>query len=49
MEEKWRDTGINKTQKSFSEDMVKSYINFKTLDGKYYYYGIIRKENILEE
>ncbi len=44
-----QDTGINKTQKSFSEDIVKCYINVKTLDGRYYYYGIRRKDNILEE
>lgn len=44
-----QDTGINKTQKSFSEDMVKCYINFRKTDGNRYYYGIIRKENILEE
>ena len=44
-----QDTGINKTQKAFSEDIIKCHINFKILDGRYYYYGIIRKENILEE
>jgi putative DNA primase/helicase len=44
-----QDTGINRTQKSFSEDIVKCYINTKILDGRYYYYGLIRKEIILEE
>jgi P4 family phage/plasmid primase-like protien len=45
-----QDTGINKTQKSFSEDMIKCYVNIrKTNNGNRYYYGIIRKEVILEE
>lgn len=44
-----QDTEINKTQKSFSEDMIKCYVNFKTIKGCHYYYGIIRKEKILEE
>lgn len=44
-----QDTGINKTQKSFSEDMVKCYVNIRKTNGYKYYYGIIRKENILEE
>lgn len=44
-----QDTGINKSQKSFSEDMIKCYINIKSIHGKYYYYGIVRKNEILEE
>jgi len=43
-----KDTGINKTQKSFSEDIIKCHINDKKLNGRHYYYGIIRKD-ILEE
>jgi putative DNA primase/helicase len=37
------------TQKQFSEDIVKSDINSKAIDGKYYYHGIKRKENIKDE
>lgn len=44
-----QDTGINKTQKSFSEDMIKCYVNIRKTNGYKYYYGIIRKETILEE
>jgi P4 family phage/plasmid primase-like protien len=44
-----QDTGINKTQKSFSDDMIKCYINNKTLKGRHYYYGIVRKEVFEEE
>lgn len=44
-----QDTGVNKTQKAFSEDIVKCRINFRKTDGNRYDYGIVRKENILEE
>lgn len=44
------DTGTQCTQKSFSEDMVKSDVNTKkNHDGKYYYYGIKRKDIIQED
>jgi P4 family phage/plasmid primase-like protien len=39
------DTGIQKSQKAFSEDMVKCSINEKkTKEGIRFYYGIVRKE-----
>ena len=44
-----QDTGIHKSQKIFSEDMVKCNINTKALDGKYYYYGLLKKDIIVEE
>lgn len=44
-----QDTGLNKSQKLFSEDMIKCNINTKVLRGTYYYYGLIRKNIIIEE
>jgi P4 family phage/plasmid primase-like protien len=41
-----QDTGLIKTQKSFSEDIVKCNISERKTDGIVYYYGIIRKEVI---
>jgi P4 family phage/plasmid primase-like protien len=38
-----QDTGISKTQKSFSEDIVKCNINEKKVMGERYYFGLIRK------
>ena len=38
-----QDTGIHKTQKSFSEDIVKCNINEKIIKGTRYYFGLIRK------
>jgi hypothetical protein len=38
-----QDTGIAKTSKSFSEDIVKCNINEKKIKGDRYYFGIIRK------
>jgi len=37
------DTAIQKTQKAFSEDMVKSSINERRVDNVRYYYGIVQK------
>ena len=37
------DTGIHKTQKAFSDDMVKCNVQTRKSDGIWYYYGIIRK------
>ncbi len=39
-----QDTGISKTQKSFSEDIVKCNINEKIIKGTRYHFGIVRKE-----
>jgi P4 family phage/plasmid primase-like protien len=36
-------TGVSKTAKGFSEDMVKCNVGSKKLDGKLYYFGIRRK------
>jgi P4 family phage/plasmid primase-like protien len=44
-----QDTGTHKTQKSFSEDIMKCHICNKIVDGNRYYYGIVRKETIVEE
>ncbi len=38
-----QDTGISKSQKAFSEDIVKCNINEKILKGLRYYYGLSRK------
>jgi phage/plasmid-associated DNA primase len=38
-----QDTGISKTQKSFSEDIVKCNINERKSNGDRFYFGIIRK------
>jgi len=38
-----QDTGIHKTQKSFSEDIVKCNINEKQIKGSRYYFGLSRK------
>jgi arginine repressor len=38
-----QDTGLIKTQKSFSEDIVKCNISEKQINSKRYYYGLIRK------
>jgi P4 family phage/plasmid primase-like protien len=38
-----QDTGIHKTQKSFSEDIVKCNINEKKVMGERYYFGLLRK------
>ena len=41
-----QDTGIHKTQKSFSEDIVKCNINDKKdSKGIRYYFGILRKND----
>lgn len=37
------DTGIHKTQKAFSEDIVKCNVQTRKSDGVWYYYGIVRK------
>ena len=37
------DTGIHKTQKSFSEDILKCNVGEKMIDGKRFFYGLIRK------
>jgi P4 family phage/plasmid primase-like protien len=39
-----QDTGISKTQKSFSEDIVKCNINEKQIKGIRHYFGLVRKE-----
>jgi len=39
------DTQTHKTQKAFSEDMVKCNVTCKILKGISYYYGINRKNN----
>ena len=44
-----QDTGINKTQKQFSEDMKICNIISKPIEGKYYYYNIKRRDKIEEE
>lgn len=44
-----QDGGQAMSQKSFSEDMIKSDIQEKKVDGNRYYYGLIRKEIPLEE
>jgi hypothetical protein len=36
-------TGVSKTAKGFSEDMVKCNVGSKKLDGKAYYFGLKRK------
>jgi phage/plasmid-associated DNA primase len=38
------DTQTHKTQKAFSEDMVKCGVNERKTNGVYYYYGLVRKE-----
>ena len=38
-----KDTGINKNQKNFSEDIVKCNINEKKVTGERFYFGLIRK------
>jgi len=43
------DTGVHCTQKTYSEDMIKSDVNTKAVDGKYFYFGIKRKENVHDE
>jgi len=37
------DTGIHKTQKSFSEDIVKCNVGEKKVMGERYYFGVVRK------
>jgi hypothetical protein len=37
------DTGIHKTQKAFSEDMVKCNIGEKQITGIRHYFGLVRK------
>jgi P4 family phage/plasmid primase-like protien len=37
------DTGVHKTQKAFSDDMVKCNVQARKSDGIWYYYGIIRR------
>ena len=37
------DTGIHKTQKAFSEDIVKCNVGEKVLGGTRYYFGLVRK------
>jgi P4 family phage/plasmid primase-like protien len=43
------DTGESKTQKSFCDNIFKCNISEKKYQGKHYYYGLIRKENIIFE
>lgn len=43
------DTQINKSQKVFSEDIIKCLINEKKVDGIRYYYGLVRKAIIIED
>jgi len=44
------DMGLQKTQKTFSEDMVKCSINERRIENIRYYYGIVRKnENVNED
>ena len=43
------DTCIQKNQKDFAKELLKSNINEKKLDGRHYYYGLIRKEIEQEE
>jgi hypothetical protein len=40
-----QDTGLNKTQKSFCEDILKCNINDKQIKGIRQYFGIIRKKS----
>lgn len=44
-----QDTGTHKSQKSFSDDIKKCYIKDRKTNGYIYYYGLVRKEIILEE
>ena len=44
-----QDGGQAMSQKSFSEDMIKSDIHEKTVVGIRYFYGLVRKETPLEE
>jgi hypothetical protein len=37
------DTGIHKTQKSFSEDILKCNVGEKIIKGIKYYFGLVRK------
>ena len=43
------DSGITKSQKQFSEDIKKCNISDKKINGKNYYYGIVRKDIIETE
>jgi hypothetical protein len=43
------DTHITKTQTDFGKDLLKCNIYEKTLHGKHYYYGLIRKKIEEEE
>jgi hypothetical protein len=39
-----QDTGINKSQKSFSSDIIQCNIKDRQVDSIRYYYGLVRKE-----